>query len=439
MQARLGPKKARGLGDRAIDMTEHAFKLFDTPIGRCGIAWGERGVVGVQLPEARELETRARLLRRFPDARGGAPPPAVKRAMGDIVALLRGEPSDLGKVTLDMARIPPFHRRVYNVARTISPGETLSYGDLAARLGSPGSARAVGQALGRNPFAIVVPCHRVLAAGGKVGGFSANGGVETKLSLLSMEGAEIKARPKHRAGAAPAEGVPPPDRRGKVRPAARSRAVAESSAFSFDPRVAVDHLRASDRTLARVIDAVGPFRMELKVTPSVFFALAEAIVHQQLSGKAAATIFGRLCALFPRAAGLPTAAHILRAPDEKLRGAGLSGSKLLSLRDLAARVKGGEIPDLSDLHRMENDAIIERLTAVRGIGRWTVEMVLMFRLGRPDVLPLDDYGIRKGFSVAFKKSELPSRQDLEKRGARWKPYRTVASWYLWRAVELRKK
>jgi 3-methyladenine DNA glycosylase/8-oxoguanine DNA glycosylase len=249
----------------------------------------------------------------------------------------------------------------------------------------------------------------VLAAGGKVGGFSANGGVATKLRLLSLEGA----------------------------PASGQLALFDGDgAYGFDPSAAVEHLRASDAGLARVIDAAGPFRLELKKTPSIFGALAEAIVYQQLAGKAAATIYARVCALFPRAHEGPTAEQILRVSDEKLRGAGLSRPKLLALRDLARRAAGGEIPTLADVHRMEDEEIVSRLSAVRGIGRWTVEMLLIFRLGRPDVLPADDYGIRKGFALAFKKRELPAPKDVEKRGARWKPYRTVASWYLWRAVEL---
>jgi methylated-DNA-[protein]-cysteine S-methyltransferase len=163
------------------------FTLFDTAIGRCGIAWSRRGVAGVQLPEGGERETRARLRRRFPDARESAPPASVRRALAGIVALLRGEASRLDEVTLDLEGVPPFHRRVYEVARTIPPGTTLSYGEVAARMGAPGAAREVGQALGRNPFAIIVPCHRVLAANGKVGGFSARGGVRTKLRLISGE------------------------------------------------------------------------------------------------------------------------------------------------------------------------------------------------------------------------------------------------------------
>ena len=207
------------------------------------------------------------------------------------------------------------------------------------------------------------------------------------------------------------------------------------AAYGFDPHRAVAYLRASDPTLARVIDAVGPFALDLKQTSSVFAALAEAIVYQQLTAKAAATIFGRLCALYPRAPGGPTPAHILRSSEAQLRGAGLSGAKLLALRDLARRTAAGEIPTLAELQGMEDAAIIERLTTVRGVGRWTAEMFLIFRLGRPDVLPVDDYGIRQGFAIACRARELPTRQILEKRGARWQPYRTIASWYLWRAVE----
>jgi methylated-DNA-[protein]-cysteine S-methyltransferase len=305
--------------------------------------------------------------------------------------------------------VPAFHRRVYEVARAIPPGATLSYGEIAARLGQHGAARAVGQALGRNPFAIVVPCHRVLTAGGKLGGFSANGGVATKRRLLSLEG----ARPSGQPGLFDGDG-----------------------ALGFDPGAAVAHVRASDAALARVIDRAGPFEMRLKRTPSLFVALAEAIVYQQLSGRAAETIFARVCALFAHAHAGPTPEQILRASDEKLRGAGLSRAKLLSLRDLARRARAGEIPTLAEVQGMDDEAIVERLSEVRGIGRWTVEMLLIFRLGRPDVLPSDDYGVRKGFQFAFRRRELPARRELERRGARWKPYRTVASWYLWRAAEL---
>ncbi|NUP09308.1 MAG: DNA-3-methyladenine glycosylase 2 family protein [Polyangiaceae bacterium] len=206
--------------------------------------------------------------------------------------------------------------------------------------------------------------------------------------------------------------------------------------FEFDTDAALEHLRSVDKPLGKLIDRVGPFKMELKRTPSTFGALAEAIVYQQLTGKAAATIFGRVCALFPASPDGPTPALVVGATDAQLRGAGLSQSKLASMRDLATRTLAGEIPPLEELRGMDDDAIVERLTRVRGIGRWTVEMLLMFRLGRPDVWPVDDYGIKKGFAFTFKKAELPTRDDLHRRGARWKPFRSVASWYLWRAAEL---
>ena len=170
------------------------FALFDTPIGPCGMAWSERGLTGVQLPEADQPRTRARMQRRFRDCAESVPPPAVQDAMRDVVALLRGapnQPADLSHIVLDMQGVPPFHRRVYELARGITPGSTLTYGDIAARLGDPTLARAVGQALGHNPFAPVVPCHRVLAAGGRSGGFSADGGVATKLKLLQIERARF--------------------------------------------------------------------------------------------------------------------------------------------------------------------------------------------------------------------------------------------------------
>jgi methylated-DNA-[protein]-cysteine S-methyltransferase len=170
-------------------MIAFGFTLFDTTIGQCGVAWGERGIAGVQLPEGSEAETRERMLQRFPTAAEGAPPPGVRHALDRIVALLEGRRSDLSTVALDMDGVPPFHRRVYELARTIPPGKTLSYGEIAAQLGARGAARAVGQALGHNPFPIVVPCHRVLAAGGRIGGFSAHGGVATKRHMLAIEAA----------------------------------------------------------------------------------------------------------------------------------------------------------------------------------------------------------------------------------------------------------
>ena len=166
--------------------------LFPTAIGPCGIAWSELGVLGLHLPDnGGQARTRVRLLRKFAGAVEAAPPAAVQRAIDGITALLEGQDIDLADVALDMRGVPDFHQRVYERTRLIPPGRTLTYGEIAADLGEPGSARAVGRALGRNPFAIIVPCHRVMAAGGRPGGFSAPGGLDTKLRLLTIERARL--------------------------------------------------------------------------------------------------------------------------------------------------------------------------------------------------------------------------------------------------------
>jgi methylated-DNA-[protein]-cysteine S-methyltransferase len=176
-------------------MTGHSFAIFDTAIGGCGIIWGPRGINGVQLPMGSEDKTRTRIRQRHGEIAEAEPPAEVQGAIHGIVELLAGKPNDLADVVLDLDGVPEFHRGVYEIARGIPPGKTLTYGDIAKRLGGVELSRDVGQALGRNPCPIVVPCHRVLAAGGKPGGFSANGGVVTKLKMLAIEGAAVNHTP----------------------------------------------------------------------------------------------------------------------------------------------------------------------------------------------------------------------------------------------------
>ena len=171
-------------------MIELGFAIFHTAVGSCGIVWSERGIVRVQSFESSDRAVSGRLRRRYPEAREAVPPAVVQRVIDDIVGLLDGEPRDLNHAKLDMAGCADFHHRVYEIARTIPAGATLTYGEIAERLGDRALARDVGEALSRNPWPIIVPCHRVLAAGGKTGGFSAPGGVATKLRLLSIEGAQ---------------------------------------------------------------------------------------------------------------------------------------------------------------------------------------------------------------------------------------------------------
>ncbi len=204
--------------------------------------------------------------------------------------------------------------------------------------------------------------------------------------------------------------------------------------FSFDTKEAIRLLRAQDVKLAQLIDRVGPFRLKLDPTSSPFESLTESIMYQQITGRAAATILGR----FRERLGdgrFPRPDRVLDAPEETLRGAGLSRSKCAAVRDLAARALDGTLPSMAKLRRMEDEEVVERLTEVRGVGRWTAEMFLIFRLGRPDVLPVHDYGVRKGFQKTFRTRGVPDPKAVARRGERWRPFRTVASWYLWRALE----
>lgn len=172
-----------------------SFALFDTAIGACGIVWGEDGVVGMQLPEARADQARARLAKRYPGAAETTPTAEIERVIGEVRALLKGEARDLTHIALDMSQVPEFEKQVYAIARAVPPGRTITYGEIAAKLGDKALSRYVGAALGRNPFPIVVPCHRVLGSGGKTGGFSARGGVDTKMRMLQIEGAKTSDAP----------------------------------------------------------------------------------------------------------------------------------------------------------------------------------------------------------------------------------------------------
>lgn len=203
-----------------------------------------------------------------------------------------------------------------------------------------------------------------------------------------------------------------------------------------DPAAAIRHLAASDPRFAALIVRAKPYapRIDLPVRP--FDALAESIAYQQLSGKAAATIWGRVRALYGKRKWLDPS-QVIATPDETLRACGLSGAKTRALKDLAAKTLDGIVPKTGiALAAMSDEEIIERLTAVRGIGRWTVEMLLLFDLGRPDVWPVTDLGVQKGYAKTFRKRKLPTPKELQRIGTKWKPYRSAAAWYFWRALDL---
>lgn len=201
----------------------------------------------------------------------------------------------------------------------------------------------------------------------------------------------------------------------------------------IDLKAAVRHLKKADPVLAAIIGRVGPCRWEIAPTPGLFEALLESIVYQQLHGKAASTIHGRVLDLFPRRT--PEPAGLAKISDDALRAAGLSRAKLAAIRDLAAKALSGALPSIEETLELLDDELVARLSAVRGVGPWTVHMLLIFRLGRPDVLPTGDFAIRRAFQLGWRKLREPKPAEIERHAIKWRPWRSVASWYLWRSLE----
>ena len=371
--------------------------VFPTAIGACRMEWQDDKITSLTLLDGRALPGRP--------AQDSSAPRWVRQVQRRLTLHLEGTIQDLSTIPLDFAGIPPFHQEVYRVALAIPAGEPISYGQLAARAGSPQAARAVGQAMRRNPFPLIVPCHRVVAAGGGLGGFSSVGGVTTKRRLLSIE----------------------------------KRAVAEEdrareSRWPFEMDLARRHLRKHDPELGQAIGRLGAVRFVRQSGRSPYRALFRAIVYQQLHVKAASTILGRVLALYaPKQ--FPAPENLLATPETQLRAAGLSRNKTAAVRDLSVKVLDGTVPSVRRLSGMDDETIIEQLVAVRGIGRWTAEMFLISLLGRPDVMPVDDLGVRKGFGLVFGGEPVPPPGVILERAEAWRPYRTVATWYLWQAAD----
>jgi DNA-3-methyladenine glycosylase II len=211
-------------------------------------------------------------------------------------------------------------------------------------------------------------------------------------------------------------------------------------AFDHKANIAagIKHLQKVDARLKALIREVGPCAWELRSGGTPYESLVRAVAHQQLHGKAAETILARFRALVPKKR-FPTAADVLGLTTTALRGVGFSGAKVAAIQDIALHTASGLVPTTREIARLDDDAIVERLTQVRGVGRWTVEMLLMFQLGRPDVLPVDDFGVRNGFRVVHGLPEMPKPRDLLAHGEPWRPFRSVAAWYLWRAADRAKK
>ena len=363
--------------------------VFRTPLGHAGVAWTARGVDAFALPQSDE----AAVLASLPDRPTPRPvPPAVKELARRVRAHLGGRPDTLTDIPVDLAHLTDFGRKTLRALRRVPPGRTTTYGELARRAGSPGAARAVGSLMAGNRTPLLVPCHRVLGADGSLGSFSGPGGPRQKEHLLQLEGVQL------------------------------------------DPVLAdgYAHLTKADRRLGKLIRRFGPYAPGFGGHAS-WDILVTSIIHQQLSVKAAGTIAGRVRALTP-GPDLPTPGQIEHLSVEALRGCGLSRAKVSFIQDLGDHVRSGRL-DLDALEHLDDGEVLGALTAVKGIGTWTAQMSLIFHLGRLDVWPAGDLGLRNAVALHLGMEEAPTEKEMEPLGDRWAPYRSMAAWYLWALVD----
>ncbi len=367
--------------------------IFPTAIGDCGLSWGDHGIRSFHLPAAtpqqliRQLKGAGATLDSSPQER------LIRRAVSRVQKHLEGAKDTFHDISLDFRGLSPFRRSIYQCARRIEPGSTASYMELAHHAGKRGAMRAIGQAMAQNNIPLLIPCHRVLRSDGDLGGFSAHGGVATKLRLLTIEGADLTA-------------------------------IAQAG---------VRALKQIDERLGALIRRVSPYHLPRQQRADPFTALVETIVHQQLSMKAGATIFGRLKRTLGGGRHLD-AEVLLRTPTATFRQIGLSRQKASYIEDLCQKGVSGQIP-WRRLSRMDDEQVIDALVQIKGIGRWSAEMFLMFRLGRLNVLPASDLGLKKGVQLTYHLRALPSDARLQRLAAPWTPFRSIATWYLWRALD----
>ncbi len=357
-----------------------SMETFSTRLGVMRAGWEEGRLVDLAL--APDLE-----------ADSGKPSPFARR----VEAHFHGAKDSFADLRLKTETVTPFAQRVYQAAREIPPGAVLTYGELADKLGSPGSTRAVGTALGKNPFLLVVPCHRIVGATANAGGFSAPGGLATKSLMLAAEGYGVESL---------------------WDPGEMERAQEQ---LAEDPR------------LGPTVGSVGACPLQPFYPDNPFAALARNVLYQQLAGSAARAIENRVKAL--GTAPFPHPQEFLELSYDRLWEAGLSGSKIAALQALSRAVLEGTLK-VEELKLLPDDQVVAEVSKVKGLGSWSAEMFLLFHLGRRDLLPVKDLGIRKGFQKIFASRELPTPAQMERWSRPWRPYRSLACWYLWRSLEL---
>lgn len=324
----------------------------------------------------------------------GERPELLNDLVGRIGAHFAGEPQDFSDIPLALDRAGPFARTVYDELRKVPAGQTVTYGELAARTGRPGAARAVARAMATNRVPIVIPCHRVLGAGGKLTGFSGADGIKTKCQMLVAEGAAAPVLP-------------------------RDQPLFDSLFEPYAHAAGVGHLARTDSLFGRLYEAVGDSMHPQQFPGNPFAALVESVCYQQLAGSAAVTIFRRVKKLVGEE---PSPASVISAGFDGLRAAGMSTSKANTALALA------------ELFTRTTAPSTDELLSLKGVGPWTIQMFSLFHLGLPDIFPPADLGVRKAVTALTGAKKLLSPERVKSIGRRWKPYRSIATWYLWRSL-----
>ncbi len=376
--------------------------LFSTAIGPVGLAWTHKGICRLEIGHVEDADVVA-LFEKLQDKtdsgfeRARPVPAPIKEVARRVKAHLAGRSSgkrdSMLDIPVDFLKGSGFSREVWRVLREVRPGAVITYGELAAKAGNRGAARAVGRIMGANPVPVIVPCHRCVGADGSMTGFSSEGGVRLKKKMLFLEGYEPNA--EHAKGIA--------------------------------------HLRRCDSVMRRLIKAVGPYQALPDKPAPPYDTLITAIVHQQLAVKAGRTIAGRVRNLTdgPR---YPRPEQMMAFGDSVLRSVGLSTQKTSYVKDLSSRVVDGRLK-LGGLRNLDDEAVIAELTRVRGIGVWSAHMHLIFHLGRLDVLPIGDLGIQIACGRFYNLGKYATPNQVSKLGQKWKPYRSMAAWYLWQGLD----
>lgn len=392
---------------KSMNNNIYSHSLFKTASGYCAIVFRNKRVCALFLPGQNKTELKSCMFHRFPEATSVAHKSYCQKTIEKIVQYFDGQQPSLAHIRLDLSDCPPFHQKIYEVLQKTQPGTTVSYKSLADLCDRPKAARAVGQAMAANPIPLLIPCHRVVKTSGELGNFSAVTGVKLKAAMLKLENVVLNS--------------------------SENALELPRTLKELDLGLAAQTLAKQDPDFKPIVQLFPVPGLKIDKISSPFQALLESIVHQQLTGKAATTIFGRLASLF---SGNITPMDIVRATDDELRSAGLSGAKVLAMRDLAQYTAQNRLPTLKQLERMPNEEVIAILSRLRGIGRWTIEMILIFKLGRADILAKDDYGLQKGLAVLRGTDKLPTPKELMQQALKWKPYCSIAAWYLWRAAEM---